>query len=184
MQTLKILFITALLGWTHAASAAPPRLVAAQPFTLEQAHTYTWLAGAPAITQGTIVVVKVDTEDAQVRQVGSPVLYVGAAPAERANNGDLDGAIVAFVPDHIDLSITPIFWGPSTLPELVTPKAATETLASTKTQAATPPEVQAASKPAVQLSDTAALYRHLADLIDTHAPSEKERARAYRFERR
>ena len=184
MHTLKTLLIAALALWTQAAHASPPELVLAQHFTLEQAHEYTWLAGVPQITQGTIVVVKVSAEDAQVRQVGGPVLYVGATPAERVNNGDLDGAIVAFAPGHIDLSSTPIFWGPPTLPERVTAQLGAEALSETKAQPATATELKAATQTSAHFQGTSTLYRHLADLIDTHAPSEKERARAYRFERR
>lgn len=165
------------------ALAAPPVLLLSQAFTLDKAHVYLWTAERPAITQGTIVVVQVAPEDARVRQVGGPVLYVGAVPAERVNNGDTDGVIIAFVPGHVALGITPIHWGPSTLPERVDAAAGAATLAQTRTPPAAPARLQQARSPALKLQDTAALYRHLADLIDAHAPSEAERARGYRGQR-
>jgi hypothetical protein len=158
-------------------------LLLAQTFTLEQAHIYLWTADRPAIRQGTIVVVRVDPQDARVRQVGGPVLYVGKVPAERVNNGDTDGVVIAFVPGHVDLGITPIHWGPSTLPERVDAAAGAAALAQARTPPAAPARLQRARRPSLQLQDTAALYRHLADLIDAHAPSEAERARGYRGQR-
>jgi len=184
MNRLQTLLSAGLLFFASAVSAAPPQLLLAQHFTLQQAHTYHWTAGAPQIVEGTIVVVKVDRTDAQVRQVGGPVLYVGSTPAERANNGDLDGAVIAFVPGHVDLSQTPIFWGPPTLPERVDAAAGARALAGATVSTPSPHSVRALQKTAMRVADTAALYRHLSDLIDAHAPSEHMRARTYRFEQR
>jgi hypothetical protein len=183
MKRLQAMFLTVISLIGVPALAAPPGLLHAQTFTLEQAHIYLWTAERPAIKRGTIVVVQVDPEDAKVRQVGGPVLYVGKVPAERVNNGDTDGVVIAFVPGHVDLGITPIHWGPSTLPERVDAAAGADALAQARAQPAGAARLQQARAPALQLQDTAALYRHLADLIDAHAPGEAERARGYRAQR-
>jgi len=171
-------FLFLLLG--PMAYGAPPALLHVQNFSLEQGHTYTWTAARPTITEGTIVVVEVSKADARVAQVGSAVLYVGATPAERANNGDQDGRIIAFVPGHVDLSATPIFWGPPTLPERVDAAAGRAALKANKVPALKTEVIQTATQPAVHLTNTAGLYRHLADLIDAHAPGDHAWAEGYR----
>jgi len=180
MQILKPALVALAVAFGSTAHATAPELILSQSFSLSQAHSYLWTKEKPEITEGTIVVVGVESEDAQVRQVGGPVLYVGPVPAERVNNGDMDGAIIAFVPGHIDLSKTPIYWGPPTLPERVDEKAGAAALRSTRVAPHSKATIDALRKPAAQLNDTADLYRHLANLIDTHAPSERERAQGYR----
>jgi hypothetical protein len=178
MPILRTLLMVLLCAGT--AEAKTPGLLLTQSFTLSQAYTYTWVAERPAITEGTIVVVQVDPEDARVRQVGGPVLYVGSVPAERTNNGDLDGVIVAFVPGKVDLTQTPIYWGPATLPERVDATKGSQILNESARPMSTKDVVTAATRPPLALSDAAALYRRIAELIDKHAPSEQDRARGYR----
>ncbi len=180
MRNLRTFLMTLALLGTGPAAAEAPVLLLAQRFTLAQSYTYMWTAAQPSLTEGTIVVVRVAAEDARVRQVGGPVLYVGAVPAERVNNGDLDGAVIVFVPGWVDLGATPIHWGPPTLPERVDEAAGEAALAGAQSAPATERAVQAATKPPVHLADGSALYRHLADLIEAYAPSEQERARGYR----
>jgi hypothetical protein len=178
MHTLAPLFA---IWWAYSplALATPPgaiELISSQSFTLTQPYSYTWAKPKHAITEGTIIVVQVHPDDARVRQVGGKVLYVGAVPAERANNGGLDGHIIAFVPGQPDLDVVPVFWGPATLPERVDTRAgqdASEAATHHSTQSGTP-------HASLHLRDGAALYGRLADLIDAYAPSEPERAKGYR----
>jgi hypothetical protein len=174
-------FLGGVCLWVIGAAGASPapgqvEVLLSQPFTLAQPYAYTWSQPQTHITTGTIVVVIVHPEDATVRQVGGPVLYAGAVPAERANNGDLDGRIIAFVPGFIDLDAEPLYWGPPTLPERVDATSG----AATRAKAPPPNAARATTAPRLDLADAAALYRRLADLIDVHAPSEPERARGYR----
>jgi hypothetical protein len=163
-----------------AASPGTVALVSSQSFTLAQPYRYTWTKAKHAITEGTIIVVQVHPDDARVRQAGGKVLYVGAVPAERANNGDLDGHIIAFVPGQPDLDVIPVFWGPATLPEQVDTPAG-QAARENATHHINQPLTQGNTRTApLRLSDGAALYGHLADLIDEYAPSEPERAKGYR----
>lgn len=162
-----------------ATSPGAVELVSSQSFTLAQPYLYTWTKAKDGITEGTIIVVQVHPDDARVRQAGGKVLYVGAVPAERANNGDLDGHIIAFVPGQPDLDVIPVFWGPATLPEQVdtaTGQAAREN-AIQHINHALPGSTPTTP---LRLADGAALYGHLANLIDEYAPSEPERAKGYR----
>jgi hypothetical protein len=183
MNALLTILLLTLSSLSTAALAGPPSLILAQQVQLSQPHAYLWTAEQPQITRATVVVVSVDSEDAQVRQVGGPVLYVGAVPAERLNNGDIDGAIIAFVPGHIDLSQTPIFWGPPTLPERSSPSEREAALQQTVAQPTEAGRLTARTLQPIHLKDTAGLYQYLADFIDTYAPGEHERAQAYRGER-
>ncbi len=173
-------FCVGLMGMSSLAWANPDpgqiEVILAQSFTLEQPYTYTFAKPPREISKGTIVVINVHPDDAHVTQVASSVLYIGDIPAERVNNGDKDGRIIAFAPAHLDMSQTPVFWGPMTLPEQVDQAAGTAALAFAPT--ATPASVD--TSPTIEVRDASALYKRLADLIDQYAPSEQERARGYR----
>ena len=117
--------MTFLIALVTAALAGPSPGVLfldhVEQFTLQTPSQYVWNSDRPSFAQGTLFVVAVDREVATVRQAGGAVLYVGNTPAARLNPGHLDGRIIAYVPGHVDLSKTPIFWGPSTLPERIRP---------------------------------------------------------------
>jgi hypothetical protein len=153
----------------------------AQYFTLNSAAEYAWKADEPKFTEGTVFVIQVDPTQAQVRQVGGPVLYVGTVPATRANPGQIDGHIVGFVPGHIKLENIPIYWGPSALPEQVNDKDGLATLTTSGSTPFSLLEVADSVAQPVHLDSNDHLYSHMADLIDQHAPGDGDFAHGYRL---
>ncbi len=179
MQLFRFLSIVALSFQGVAIAAPDPgqiELVLSQTFDLTEAYTYTYTNPQQSMTNGTIVVARIHPEDGRVRQVGGHVLYIGPVAAERVNNGDKDGHVIAFVPGHVDLDDATVFWGPATLPERMQPEEGQKAHA----QATKSAVVDLQTAPHIQVRDAAALYRRLADLIDAYAPGEPERARGFR----
>lgn len=152
-----------------------------EAFTVAEPVLFAWNAEAHSFTTGTLFVVAVDQERAKVRQVGGPVLYVGTTPAARLNPGHLDGHIVAYVPGDVDLSKTPIFWGPSTLPEQVIPSdGGAQALQASRATPFPADVVIAATHPRQSLTDQKAIQLRAAELIDRFAPGDADFARGYR----
>ena len=162
-------------------------LVLARPFTLTQPATFTWVKGQPSYDAGWLVVVRVDPELIRPRQVGVPVLYAGTTPVELLNDGYPSGVAIGLVPASVDVEHAPIFFGPTTLPERVDAAYGAQVLATAKARgfAAPSPAEWAAARTAggsaVRLDDRGDLQHQAADLIDTYAPSEHERAERYRL---
>ncbi len=71
------------------------------------------------VTEGTLLVLKVNPDLVFPPQVAEPVLYVGDSTAERVNRGQGSGYVIAIVPGKIDLAKTPIWFGTPELPERV-----------------------------------------------------------------
>ena len=158
-----------------------PHLAYVETFSVTQPALYAWNADAATFTSGTLFVVKVDREHAKVRQVGGPVLYVGTTPAARLNPGHIDGHIVAYVPGKVDLSKTPVFWGPSTLPERVDPDVeGKQALQASNAKPFDAQVVTEATQPEQQLEDQKDIQLRAAELIDRFAPGDADFARGYR----
>ena len=145
-------------------------LLHAQRFTLEEPHEYRWMKDHPAITEGTLVVLEVNPECARPRQAAMPVLYAGDIPAEIAIDGYPSGRLVAFIPGHVDLTKTPIYYGAPDLPERVdAERGALELTAAIKSGIDPfPAEVVTAAQDkagsALQLTGTTELYGAAAEL--------------------
>ena len=117
--------------------------------------------------------VAVDKDLAKVRQAGGPVLYVGTTPAARLNPGHLDGHIVAYVPGTVDFSKTPVYWGPSTLPERVDPSIeGARALKDSNAHPFAATLVKSVTHPEQRLSDQKGLQLRAAELIDRFAPGD------------
>jgi hypothetical protein len=167
-----------------ALAASPDGMVAldsVEHFTLAVPVPYPWLAGAPPVQQGTLFVIEISPGTAHVSQADAPVLYVGATPAALTHPGTTDAHLVAFVPQHLDLSVTPVFWGPTDLPERVTPAMGKAALQQTTVRPYSPAQVQAAQLPKRHFSGEAALYGRIAELIEIHAPADSDFAHGYRL---
>jgi hypothetical protein len=161
-------------------------LLYARVFTLKKPYTYTFLKEQPAITRGWILVIEVDPEIAKPRQVDVPVLYVGDTPAHLTNTGYPTGRMVVIVPDWIDLSKAPIFFGSTELPERVDRARGARELTSGLGRTARPfaPEVlraafAAGGKPR-RFAGSVELFRAIADLIDRYAGAPNTPAEIYR----
>ena len=123
------LIVVAILAVTMGALAGPPAvpstpaavedILYARPFTLEKGYNFDWSKERPLLTEGTLLVLKVNPDLVYARQVAEPVLYVGSRTAERVNIGYRSGRIIAIVPGHVDLRTTPIWFGTPELPESV-----------------------------------------------------------------
>ena len=124
------LIVVAILAVTMGALAGPPAvpstpadvedILYARPFTLEKGYNFDWSKERPLLTEGTLLVLKVDPALVYARQVAEPVLYVGDRTAERVNIGHRSGRVIAIVPGHVDLRTAPIWFGTPELPERVT----------------------------------------------------------------
>ena len=174
------LLMTAALAANPTAEGVS-RLAHVEPFAVAEPALFAWNAEAATFTSGTLFVVAVDKEHAKVRQVGGPVLYVGTTPAARLNPGHIDGHIVAYVPGTVDFSKTPVFWGPSTLPERVNPTVeGTEALRASKAEPFEVAHVTSVTHPELSLSDQKGIQLRAAELIERFAPGDADFARGYR----
>ena len=157
------------------------RLAHVEPFSVSEPALFAWNADALTFTSGTLFVVAVDKAQAKVRQVGGPVLYVGTTPAARLNPGYIDGHIVAYVPGTVDLSKTPIYWGPSTLPERVNPAVeGAQALTTSNAEPFAADVVTSVTHPKRGLNNQKDIQLRAADLIDRFAPGDADFARGYR----
>jgi hypothetical protein len=165
--------------WTllvSAAIASPPVGIVAldhvQPVELTESFIYEWNAERAETRTATVLVVEVSPGAAKLHQTGAPVLYVGNSPAARVHPGETDHHIVVLIPGHPNLSDTPIFWGPDTLPEKVTLQMGTDALRTVQGQPFPPTVTKAVTQPLLQVDNQGELYRHMAKLIDVYAPSD------------
>ena len=108
------------------------------PFTLTEPYTYFWQQERPVIQDGLMMVLRADPELVRRRQIASPLLFVGAVPAERMATNDATGCTVAFVPGTPNLTTTPIFFGSAELAERVDHERGAEELAAAMRAGVTP----------------------------------------------
>jgi hypothetical protein len=166
-----------------AALAASPETIVAldsvEHFTVDSPFDYPWMAGALPVQHGTLFVIEISPGTAHVAQVGGPVLYVGSTPAALTHPGTTDAHLVAFVPQHLDLSVTPVFWGPTDLPERVTQPMGQAALAQAAAKPFSTTQVQSVQMRKQHFSDEAALYGRIAELIEIHAPADSDFAHGY-----
>ena len=192
MKTFVAIGITLMIVAGAAADVPPPvpntpaavdQVVYARPFRLDEGYKFEWCAERPLVTEGYVLVLKVNPDLVYARQALEPVLYVGNTTAERVNQGNPSGYVVAIVPgpvDKIDLSQTRIWFGTPELPERCT----SNTIAAENVKAARaaiqplPAEqVKAAQKvggDVLRAADRYTLRRELAGLIQKYSPEEKD----------
>jgi hypothetical protein len=131
---VSLLLLTSLDGLAH---AEPPTedaipvapmddgravhaVLEARPFSLREGSlTYDWMAGAPAIEAGRLVVVEVDPTYLVPRQVKAPVLYAGPVPVDVLQRDREAGCVVGVIPSGIDPAHEPFYFGSWELPERV-----------------------------------------------------------------
>jgi hypothetical protein len=194
MRTVILAAWTALALTTATALGKPPLpatpapvldIMYARPFALERGYVHTWRKECPLVTEGYILVLKVDPALVYPRQTAEPVLYVGDTTAQRINVGYPSGRLVVIVPCKLaefDLKKTLIWFGTPELPERCTAKtiadqrekalkAGLQPLAAAKVDAA-----RAQGGDRLSAKDDYELLRQLAPLIKQYAPDETERA--------
>jgi hypothetical protein len=162
-------------------------IVYARPFKLEQGYKYIWSKERPQVTEGTLLVLKVDKALVYPREIAMPVLYVGNQPAERLNRGHESGYVIAIVPGKVDLRRTPIWFGAPNFPHMVdTAEANTQrALAERSGIKPFPPErIEAAlaegGRQANAADERALLRDVVSNLIEKYSPQEKQLAREFR----
>ena len=162
--------ISFLLAASIAAEAPPSPavplaatdLVAARHVALTEAYTWTWGATPRAVTSATLVVVRVDAEKARPRNAWNHVLYAGDTAIEILARNESNTCVVGLVPST-DLDRRPLFWGPMTLPEDVTPAMGAAAAAEAIQAGAQP--LGAAARSALEASSTLKLRS-----LDNHGP--------------
>jgi hypothetical protein len=153
-------------------------LAYARAFTLDEPLTYDWSAEALVLDSGYVLVFEVDPEYAYQRQVGQPVLYVGARPAAIVNHGHESGIVVAIVPDT-DLAAVPAFYGSVMLPEQVDAERGAAELAAARAVGVENLGVETVARalaeggPSLEVATPDDLYRSLADVIEVYSPTEE-----------
>lgn len=156
-----------------------------QPFRLKVGYDFAWLESRPHVSDGLLVVLKVDPSLVVPRNSGEPVLYAGDRTVQRLNRGNGSGAVIGIIPGDIDLAAEPVWFGKPQLPERVTADVVKEqrTLAdSAGIKPFSPEKVKSARRDLIEVDDLAALLRGLAaDLVLNYAPDEEYLAATWRL---
>jgi hypothetical protein len=159
----------------------------ARPFTLEQGYKYVWSKERPSVSEGTLLVLKVNPALVYPREIAMPVLYVGNQPAERLNRGNESGCLIVIVPGKVDLTKTPIWFGAPNFPHMVDNAAANAQRALADKAGIKPLSAErvnaalAAGGKAVKAADERALLRDVvSELILKYSPQEKQLAKEFR----
>jgi hypothetical protein len=176
-------------GTAPAVTQTPVRLMFAQPFFLDQAYQYAWLKDGPSVSAGWLIAVATDPAVAAVTDTHDELLFAGATPVERINEGSLSGVVIGIVPSTVkadgtlalDLASTPLYWAkPEILPEALTAADAQKTLetavkAGAVAQAKGVVErAQQANGGPVYETTSGMLYRYAADVIERFSPQETD----------
>jgi hypothetical protein len=168
--------------------AAVDAVVYAKAFTLNDSFRYDWSNEPQQVSQGTILVLKVNPVLVIPRQLEEPVLYVGTQAAMRLNQGDKSGYVIAVVPGDVDLTKDLVWFGTPGLPgrtdaahiqnELQkAEKAGIKPLTAAQAKAATDKGGARAN-----MQDMSAMLRGLiGDLVEQYSPQEKYLAESWRL---
>jgi hypothetical protein len=162
------------------------RILAARHFTLTTPFTFDWSKERPKISSGTLVVLEVDRALVVPRNALEPVLYAGGSPVMRLNYGHLSGRVLGIVPDTVDLTTAPFWFGTPELPERVTTDMVVAERAKAEKagygRALPAAQLTAARRAPASAKDLATLLRTVgADLILEFSPQEKDLAETWRL---
>jgi hypothetical protein len=168
-----------------ATPAAVLDILVIQPFRLREGYQFDWLQSRPFVSDGLLVVLKVDPKHVLPRDAAEPVLYAGDRTVQRLNHGNGSGYVIGIIPGDIDLAAEPIWFGRPGLPGRVTPEVLREERAladSAGIKPFSPDKIAAARLEAIEAEDLAALLRGpAADLVLKFAPDEKHLAETWRL---
>lgn len=160
-------------------------IVRIQPFRLEKPFKYDWRSDQPDVYSGLLVVVKVDPNMVRPRNGLEPVLYAGNQTVQRLNHGHESGFVLGIIPEQIDLSKEPIWFGTPALPERIDAKMIAGERAKAK-RSGMPSlksiDIQSRTKNPVTVPDLTTLLREqAADLLLEFSPQEKRLADSWRL---
>lgn len=169
----------------QAAPAAVIDILEIQPFALKEGYQYDWLQSRPFVSDGLLVVLKVDPSLVIPRNAAELVLYAGDRTVQRLSQGDRSGYVVAIIPGDVDLAAEPIWFGRPELPERVTADVIKEERSLADSAGIKPfgaEKVKVALRDAIEAEDLAALLRGpAADLVLKYSPDEKDLAGTWRL---
>jgi hypothetical protein len=169
----------------QATPAAVLDILVIQPFRLRVGYQYDWLESRPIVSDGLLVVLRVQPASVVPRDSGEPVLYAGDRTVQRLNQGQGSGYVVGIIPGELDLATEPIWFGRPQLPERVTPEVIKEERALADKAGIKPfgpDKITAARGEAIEVEDLEALLRGVAaDLVLKFSPDEKYLAEAWRL---
>jgi hypothetical protein len=172
-------------GATAAAPAAVLDILVIQPFRLKAAYSYDWLESRPLVSEGLLVVLRVDPSYVVPRNTAEPVLYAGDRTVQRLNQGQLSGYVIGIIPGDVDLAAAPIWFGRPELPERVTPEVIQGERAladSAGIKPFSPDKIAGARLEAIDVDDLPALLRGpAADLVLKFSPDEKDLVNTWRL---
>lgn len=94
-------------------------VLAALPIELERPFINDWSAEHAPVVRGWLLALEVDPRMLVRHQVADPVLFVGDQVVERINRGDVSGRVIVIVPERVNLSESPVYFGSAALPERV-----------------------------------------------------------------
>ena len=156
-----------------------------QPFELEQPFKYGWRRDQMTVQSGLLVVFEVDPDLVTPRNEAEPVLYAGTHTVQRLNQGYESGFVIGIIPEQIDLSQEPVWFGAPDLPERIDADkiAGERTLADRAgIEPLTSAEIAGRTLDPVVVSDlTSLLRKQAADLLLEFSPEEKRLADAWRL---
>lgn len=156
---------------------AGAQLISATPFVLQVPATHVWQAGQPVYSSGLVLVLTVAERDLLARrQLAEPVLYVGAVPAERVNDGHLSGHLVAIVPSLRAGQQAHLFLGEPALPEQVTESEGAMQLARAVAAGLAPASLGSTGDTVLTFPDHGDLLSWCATLVAAYAPDEQDLA--------
>lgn len=168
-----------------ATPAAVIDILEIQPFRLGVGYHYDWLESRPFVSDGLLVVLRVDPNHVEPRDTAEPVLYAGDRTVQRLNQGNESGFVIGIIPGEIDLASAPIWFGRPELPERVTPDVIKEERAladSAGIKAFSPDKITGARRDPIEVDDLAALLRGAAaDLVLKFSPDEKDLVETWRL---
>jgi hypothetical protein len=156
-----------------------------QPFQLKQSYKYDWRLKRPDVQSGLLVVFKVNTDLVIPRNALEPVLYAGNQTVQRLNHGHESGFVIGIIPEQIDLSKEPVWFGTPALPERIN----AEIIATERTKAERAgisalksTDIQSRTKDPIVASDLTTLLREqAANLLLEFSPQEKRLADSWRL---
>lgn len=169
-------------------------VIVAVPFALEAPYEHEMRKDRHSVTAGHVLVLRCDPAYLLRRQTAEPVLVAGAETAERINVGFDSGVLVALVPEWkskgtdgveraVDPLTTPLFFATPELPERVDAAWIAAEVAKAGRSGIGAPAVAADARiDARRFADRDALNRFLAELVERHAPAERECVSALRGE--
>ncbi|MCX6317995.1 MAG: hypothetical protein NTW29_11935 [Bacteroidetes bacterium] len=160
-------------------------IVHIQPFQLQNSYKFDWRLERPDVSNGLLVVFKVDTSLVRPTNALEPVLYAGNHTVQRLNQGYESGYVIGIIPEEIDLSKEPVWFGNVGLPEQIDAKMIRAERAKANNSGIRPrkaEEIRRITMEKTAVVDlTTLLRKYAADLILQYAPQDKYLVEAWRL---